>query len=192
MTMQQPEALRLADIVERLNVGVHSQAIAEEYSAAARELRRLHAENQDLRTRHYCNTAEIEALQNRVQELGEMARENRSKRVIELERRIAEMEEQMAAIGAGGVEPLRKRGLDAETRRHAAMGKAIERACADLPEETEIIVSLEKGAGTVTLIDTTAIHQRRKEGKWLDGKQHPSSQSQRVVYLGHAARSPST
>ena len=40
--------------------------------------------------------------------LGEMARENRSKRVIELERRIAEMEEQMAAIGAGGVEPLRK------------------------------------------------------------------------------------
>lgn len=43
MTTQQPEALRLADIVERLNVGVHSQAIAEEYSAAARELRRLHA-----------------------------------------------------------------------------------------------------------------------------------------------------
>src|SRR5574344_456654 len=39
---EQPEALRLADIVERLNVGVHSQAIAEEYSAAAAELRRLH------------------------------------------------------------------------------------------------------------------------------------------------------
>src|SRR5574344_952909 len=105
----QPEALRLADIGERLNVGVHSQAIAEAYSEAAAELRRLHAETQDLRTRHYCNTAEIESLQNRVQELGEMARENRSKRVIELERRIAEMEEQMAAIGAGGVEPLRKR-----------------------------------------------------------------------------------
>lgn len=44
-------------------------------------------------------------------------------------------------------------GLDAETQRHAAIGKAIERACADLPEETEIIVSLEKDAGTVTLID---------------------------------------
>ena len=42
-TTQQPEALRLADIVERLNVGVHSQAIAEEYSAAARELRHQHA-----------------------------------------------------------------------------------------------------------------------------------------------------
>ena len=45
---EQPEALRLADIVERLNVGVHSQAIAEEYSAAARELRRLHARVQEL------------------------------------------------------------------------------------------------------------------------------------------------
>jgi hypothetical protein len=49
MTTQQPEALRLADIVERLNVGVHSQAIAEEYSAAARELRRLNAENEALK-----------------------------------------------------------------------------------------------------------------------------------------------
>ena len=48
MTTQQPEALRLADIVERLNVGVHSQAIAEEYSAAAKELRRLHARVQEL------------------------------------------------------------------------------------------------------------------------------------------------
>ena len=33
------------------------------------------------------------------------------------------------------------------------IGKAIERASADLPKETEIIVSLEKDAGTVTLID---------------------------------------
>lgn len=45
---EQAVALRLADIVERLNVGVHSQAIAEEYSAAARELRRLHARVQEL------------------------------------------------------------------------------------------------------------------------------------------------
>ena len=44
-------------------------------------------------------------------------------------------------------------GLDAETRRHAAIGKAIELACRDLPDGTEISVSLEKGAGTVTLID---------------------------------------
>ena len=40
-----------------------------------------------------------------------------------------------------------------DTDRWMEIGKAIERACADLPEETEIIVSLEKDAGTVTLID---------------------------------------
>ena len=102
MKTQQPEALRLAHLLA-----------LDKWPDAATELRRLHSENQDLRTRHYCNTAEIEALQNRVQELGEMARENRSKRVIELERRIAEMEEQMAAIGAGGVESLRKRAAPA-------------------------------------------------------------------------------
>ena len=48
MENQQSDALRLADIVERLNVGVHSQAIVEEYSTAARELRRLHARVQEL------------------------------------------------------------------------------------------------------------------------------------------------
>ena len=42
---------------------------------------------------------------------------------------------------------------DAETRRQAGIGKAIERACMDLPDSTEISVSLEKDAGTVTLID---------------------------------------
>jgi len=48
MENQQSEALRLADIVERLNVGVHSQAIVEECSTAARELRRQHARIQEL------------------------------------------------------------------------------------------------------------------------------------------------
>ena len=42
MTNKQPEALRLAG-EERLNVGVHSQSIFEEYSEAARELRRQYA-----------------------------------------------------------------------------------------------------------------------------------------------------
>lgn len=50
---EQPEALRLADIVERLNVGVHSQAIAEEYSAAARELRHQHARIAELEAQLY-------------------------------------------------------------------------------------------------------------------------------------------
>jgi chromosome segregation ATPase len=84
---QQPEALRLAELI-RLS-GALPDSVSDD---AASELRRLHAENHDLRTRHYCNTAEIESLQARVQELGEMARENRSKRIVELEGRIAELE----------------------------------------------------------------------------------------------------
>lgn len=43
-----PTALRLADAVERYNAGVLSQAIYEDYSQAAAELRRLHAENERL------------------------------------------------------------------------------------------------------------------------------------------------
>lgn len=125
MQTQQPEALHLAHLLA-----------LDKWPDAATELRRLHSENQDLRTRHYCNTAEIESLRARVQELGEMARENRSKKVIELERciaeleseaeqnakiigasaetelalraRVEELERELAAIGAGGVEPLRK------------------------------------------------------------------------------------
>ena len=46
--------------------------------------------------------AENFALRARVQELGELARNNSSRRVMELEA-------QLEAIGAGGVEPLRKR-----------------------------------------------------------------------------------
>ena len=45
---EKPEALRLADAIGRYNAGVHSQAIVEEYSKAAAELRRLHAENEEL------------------------------------------------------------------------------------------------------------------------------------------------
>ena len=40
-----------------------------------------------------------------------------------------------------------------DVERWMGIGKAIERACRDLPDNTEIIVYLEKGAGTVTLID---------------------------------------
>ncbi len=44
----QPKALQLADMVERYNAGVHSQAIYEDYQQAAAELRRLHEVNADL------------------------------------------------------------------------------------------------------------------------------------------------
>lgn len=40
-----------------------------------------------------------------------------------------------------------------DTDRWMGIGKAIERACMDLPDGTEISVTLEKDAGTVTLID---------------------------------------
>lgn len=43
------EALRLADLIERYNSGVHSQSIIEDYTKASAELRRLHAENEALR-----------------------------------------------------------------------------------------------------------------------------------------------
>ena len=39
---EQPEALRLASMIERYNAGVMSQAICEDYQKAAAELRRLY------------------------------------------------------------------------------------------------------------------------------------------------------
>lgn len=50
--MTQPEALRLADALDRYNAGVCSQAIYEDYSKAAAELRRQHVEIKLLRERH--------------------------------------------------------------------------------------------------------------------------------------------
>lgn len=75
MTDKQPEALRLANAVERLNAGVHSQAIVEEYSAAARELRRQHTCIVELeKENNYLNDvcAELEA---RITELEEKIKE---------------------------------------------------------------------------------------------------------------------
>ena len=44
----QPEALRLADAIDRYNAGICSQSMYEDYSEAAAELRRLHEVNQEL------------------------------------------------------------------------------------------------------------------------------------------------
>lgn len=66
------------------------------------ELRNLHAENERLRASYDAALDEIASLQARAQELGKAARDVNSRRVIELEA-------QLAAVGAGGVEPLRKR-----------------------------------------------------------------------------------
>ena len=58
-------------------------------------LRNLHAENERLRIGYDATRHEIANLQERVQELGRMARDVNS-------RRVQELEAQLEAIGAGG------------------------------------------------------------------------------------------
>lgn len=94
-------------------------ASAEESKA---ELRSLYAGNAALRTGYEATRYEIESLRARVQELGEMLRENRSKRIVALEAENlgllhalaaeqdanTDLRQQLESIGAGGVEPLRR------------------------------------------------------------------------------------
>lgn len=98
MDTKQPEALRIADAIA---IGRLS---ADDVEITGRELRRLHTENEQLRTCNKDAQHEIANLQARAQELGKAARDVNS-------RRVQELEAQLAAIGAGGVEPLRKRCL---------------------------------------------------------------------------------
>ena len=64
----------------------------------------LQSENEQLRAGYSAARLEIASLRERVQMLGQLARDVNSRRVMELEA-------QLEAIGAGGVEPLRKRCL---------------------------------------------------------------------------------
>ena len=66
------------------------------------ERSRQHAEIETLRAGYDAARLEIASLRERVQQLGKAARDVNSRRVVELEA-------QLAAVGAGGVEPLRKR-----------------------------------------------------------------------------------
>lgn len=114
---QVPEALRLAEALERPGYGWHTTP-----AQCAAELRRLHAENTALQQGYDAARMEIEVLRDRVQELGAMLRENRSKRIVALEAENlgllhalaaeqdanADLRQQLESIGAGGVEPLRK------------------------------------------------------------------------------------
>lgn len=96
---KQPEAIKLAsEYRETMPADVLHLWAGE----VVGELRRLHAENATLRSGYDASRLDIESLRARVQELGQMLRENRSKRIVELEA-------QLEAIGAGGVEPLRRR-----------------------------------------------------------------------------------
>ena len=49
--------------------------------------------------------------------------------------------------------PQQAEARDAEQERWMEIGKAIERACIDQPDSTEIVISLERDAGTVTMFD---------------------------------------
>ena len=97
---QVPKALRIADELKLCSEYDSKPSIIDIEKAEA-ELRRLHAENTTLQQCYDAARLEIDSLQARVQELGAMLRENRSKRIVELEA-------QLDAIGAGGVEPLRR------------------------------------------------------------------------------------
>lgn len=97
---QKPEALRLAQALEYCDASVARQA--------SNELRSLYAGNAALRSGYDAARHEIEALRARVQELGQMARDCSDRRVVELQAKVQELESMLAAVGAGGVEPLRK------------------------------------------------------------------------------------
>ncbi len=98
---QVPKALRIADEFKLCSEYDSKPSIIDIEKAEA-ELRRLHAENVTLQQGYDAARLEIDSLQSRVQELGAMLRTNCSKRIVELEA-------QLEAIGAGGVEPLRRR-----------------------------------------------------------------------------------
>ena len=97
---QVPKALRIADEFKLCSEYDSKPSIIDIEKAEA-ELRRLHAENVTLQQGYDAARLEIDSLQARVQELGAMLRTNCNRRIVELEA-------QLEAIGAGGVEPLRR------------------------------------------------------------------------------------
>lgn len=124
MTTQKPEALRLADKYEVEGFLQNHRFAQDEWCRqAAVELRRLHAANVECMEWNEAARHEIESLRARVKELGEMLRENRSKRIMALEAENlgllhalaaeqdanTDLRQQLESIGAGGVEPLRRR-----------------------------------------------------------------------------------
>lgn len=95
MDTKQPEALRIAD---DLHHSITHYGGEDAFTFAAYEaeqcVRALHAENERLRTCNKDAQHAIANLQERVQQLGQLARDVNSRRVIELEA-------QLAAVGAG-------------------------------------------------------------------------------------------
>ena len=102
MDTKQPEALRIANTALQVRNKDTPDDVYVALVDCAWALRNLHAENERLRARTIYAQHEISDLHERVQQLGQAARDVNSRRVVELEA-------QLEAVGAGGVEPLRKR-----------------------------------------------------------------------------------
>ena len=96
MTTEQPEALQLADDLDaeagRITQYTNSRGDLLRELAAA-ELRRQHAEIEALRAGYSAARLEIESLKERVQQLGQRARDVNSRRVTELEAQLAAVQQ---------------------------------------------------------------------------------------------------
>ncbi len=102
MNTKQPEALALAHTALQARNKDTPDDVYVALGDCAWALRNLHAENESLRAGYDAARLEIASLRERVQMLGQLARDVNS-------RRVTELEAQLAAVSAGGVEPLRKR-----------------------------------------------------------------------------------
>lgn len=104
MNTKQPEALRIAD---DLHHSITHYGAEDAFTFAAYEaeqcVRALHAENETLRTDH------MQALAAHPQNAEKLPRVPLHETVKRMADRIEELQDQLEAIGAGGVEPLRKR-----------------------------------------------------------------------------------
>ena len=95
-TTEQPEALHMADTFEWFKKTNHQWTNGQPiHLAAAAELRRLHAENEALRAFYDAARQEIESLQAQAQQCGAGAG------CCAQAARIAELEAQLEAVGAG-------------------------------------------------------------------------------------------
>lgn len=116
-----PDALRLAHLLD-----------IDKWPDAAAELRRLHDRVQELESieRQLCEQADVAA--NAYRELQSEAADNAriigasAEKELALRARMEELERELAAIGAGGVDPLRKAAA-----AQAAVPEAIEQMAAD-------------------------------------------------------------
>ena len=139
---QQPEAIKLAsEYRETMPADVLHLWAGE----VVGELRSLYAGNAALRTGYEATRYEIESLRARVEELGQMLRENRSKRIVALEAENlgllhalaaeqdanADLRQQLESIGAGGVEQLRRRDHFRGITKMVTAAQRLHATCAD-------------------------------------------------------------